>query len=1317
MKRILCIILSVFTFVSALSFTTFLTFAESEKTINLTSVGAAIEAEEADKDDSFAVINDNDASGGSYILSQSNNKYVNMSRYDLDEYFKTNKIPITFTINAQDEGYYVIYMRVLTAKGKGDYYQRLNKEGYFRFTVTDRDLFDDNDKFTWITLSSYRFKKGINTVEFCYRQDMAIDKFVISKNAVDLPTGFGTNTDSFHFKETTEDTSHLYAVPEIKPSESRPRLLVRSDNIEKVKSNLTHSRNAGVYNKLTTSANQNYDCSLDLTSPGADNTNLNYLNYIESNAFLYLINNNSENGYKAINGLLNYLSTYDTEAGSTTASRKVGYMSYIAALVYDWCNDLLTTSQKEAIINSVIFNYKRTEMGWPPSLNAGFSHGEETTLPYMISFGIAVYGDYSEIYNIALGKALAESIPTRNMRYSESNYNQEGEFYSSIRSGSDWFLYLMLYELGCEKLITDNIRWQPYTYVFRNAPSGAYLRDGDGEAYPLVKSSGGGIGTFLAASLFDDPYMNGEFYRFYDSGNFSTGDPAVNMTMFLALNNVELPIKQRYELPLSYYTGNGTGMMTARTSWDEGVNANSMVVSFKTPERYFGGHSHRDSGHFYVYYKGPLALDTGVYTGKPFYDENGNYITNIGSGSTHNAAYAKQTIAHNAMLIYDPSEDTGDIPNNGGQYPENPLSVNPSDFDIASQGYGEVLGADFGPDLNKPEYTYLKGDITNAYNGKAEEYTRSFMFLNFFDDVYPGALIVFDKVKSKDASFKKTWLLHTQEEPEISGNTASAANTSSGYNGRMVNETLLPSADDLSISKIGGEGNEYPDISGVNQKAVPLNEFADESGKWRIEVSPKTEKQEDMFLNVITVSENDKEIATLDSEYIENDDFVGVRLRNKMVFFGKEKERYDKKLSVSVSGELSEYDLYIADLKEGDWKISHNGAFIETKSATSEGGVVTFSGAPGVYTLEYVTDSEIKYTDFDFLNNTAAVENKTLISYNNVFDSSIRTAKIDGVPYLSIKDIIKRMDENAVISETSDEITAEFFKGTSYYRRVKWQKGKSKATLTNLGLGNMTSSTKSFEKAVIEADNGELYVSYDSVINVLFAGYATYDEVADTVRIVAGIGNVTFDGSLKVNSDKYGTVYPDGETLFRKNKDNLSVYIKPDEGFSLKSVKLNGEEKLSSPTNTSFALKLGILSEDATVDVVMEPELSIELLNKFYDGRMNNVDNKFYSIFFGIVEGNGILHSTEFGIEINGVDYPLDSPNNPKVYSEKKYGVGISQSSDDLYYAVRGYVYLGKYKIYGKYLYFTNNNANAADILKKHYGTEAYPGFELFDIK
>ena len=74
------------------------------------------------------------------------------------------------------------------------------------------------------------------------------------------------------------------------------------------------------------------------------------------------------------------------------------------------------------------------------------------------------------------------------------------------------------------------------------------------------------------------------------------------------------------------------------------------------------------------------------------------------------------------------------------------------------------------------------------------------------DDTYPAAFIVFDKVQTSDANFKKRWLLHSQEEPKVSGKKITIERTENGFGGKLVNYALSPSAVDISV--IGGDNSE-----------------------------------------------------------------------------------------------------------------------------------------------------------------------------------------------------------------------------------------------------------------------------------------------------------------------------------------------------------------------------------------------------------------------------------------------------------------------------------------------------------------------------
>jgi hypothetical protein len=87
------------------------------------------------------------------------------------------------------------------------------------------------------------------------------------------------------------------------------------------------------------------------------------------------------------------------------------------------------------------------------------------------------------------------------------------------------------------------------------------------------------------------------------------------------------------------------------------------------------------------------------------------------------------------------------------------------------------------------------------------EVKRSSVFLNLKNREHPAALIVYDRITSTDADSKKTWLLHSINEPDVSNSMTTITRIEDGYNGKLVNHTLLPQ--NAEIVKIGGPGYEF----------------------------------------------------------------------------------------------------------------------------------------------------------------------------------------------------------------------------------------------------------------------------------------------------------------------------------------------------------------------------------------------------------------------------------------------------------------------------------------------------------------------------
>ena len=98
-------------------------------------------------------------------------------------------------------------------------------------------------------------------------------------------------------------------------------------------------------------------------------------------------------------------------------------------------------------------------------------------------------------------------------------------------------------------------------------------------------------------------------------------------------------------LPLLKYFPYPYGGMAVRTSWDTGSTSDAVVAEMKIGERHFANHAHLDAGSFQIYYKGPLAVESGIYQG-----------AGSGYGSEHFRSYYQRTIAHNCMLVYNPNE-------------------------------------------------------------------------------------------------------------------------------------------------------------------------------------------------------------------------------------------------------------------------------------------------------------------------------------------------------------------------------------------------------------------------------------------------------------------------------------------------------------------------------------------------------------------------------------------------------------------------------------------------------------------------------------
>jgi hypothetical protein len=205
----------------------------------------------------------------------------------------------------------------------------------------------------------------------------------------------------------------------------------------------------------------------------------------------------------------------------------------------------------------------------------------------------------------------------------------------------------------------------------------------------------------------------------------------------------------------------------------------------------------------------------------------------------------------------------------------------------------------------EPSYRYARADATRAYQAsKLERFIREIVHLRD-----SNVLVVLDRVRAKEPSHRKAWLLHGVSEPTVVAPAAGAGvgNGGTGYRnaslvtfedgeGRLRVHSLLPRERDVVVR--GGPGFEFwtPGDdrggawgSGQNwpldppeggplpedpyllkmwrtfwdgiERLSPSNRRAVVPGAWRMEVSPVAPSKEDVFLHVLEIADRDAKAA------------------------------------------------------------------------------------------------------------------------------------------------------------------------------------------------------------------------------------------------------------------------------------------------------------------------------------------------------------------------------------------------------------------------------------------------------------------------
>lgn len=745
---------------------------------------------------------------------------------------------------------------------------------------------------TWqILWQSRSLETEISLELFPRESGLKLDRFIAVSDSLATPRGVaGELVTTFPKLEIP------YPPPPILPPSEHPRVYLRREHLPMLRERAEHPVLAGEYERLKAIADNDWDGNFpNPKEPNGGNYHERFFSIIEANAFLYLLEEDEARGKRAVDLLPKALKTV-VVADRHDVTRDYGRIIFSCAIVYDWCYPLADEAWRTAVLGEMIRYAKITEIGFPPRRQGAVTgHGSEAQLMReQLSAGIAVYDEYPDWYLFGAGRFFAEYVPARNMFF-QAHRQHQGDSYGWSRFRWSMYAAFLMDRLGAGQVFDSAQSQIPYSWIYMRRGDGQFLRDGDtfssGDYWMYPQ------GAMMVASYYREPTVNFAFRRMQ-----KVRPGCVSPFWMILLYDPTVPVSDVADLPLSRYFPSPAGDIIARTGWQLGPWSNAVVAEMKGAFYHFNNHDHLDAGAFQIYYKGALATDAGCYGpyGTP-YDRNWN----------------KRSISHNTFLIYDPDKAQDALKHDGGQ---NFVlgGREPRVIEQVLKDYrdGETVAHGFGPDSQRPYYSYVRADLTRAYADRAEFVERDSLFLNRAGTSVPGVMVVFDRIVPKTPSFRGTWLIHSVKEPKLTDTTFDIRRTDGECNGRLLGTMLLPEPEKRRCETIGGPGREA-EVFG--HRFVPERPTLESQG-WRLEISTTDTDREKRFLNVLQIMDAEPECEPLPVVRIEGSHFVGARIGDAMALFSTTTELIAGE-TVVPGGDGNLADWVVTGLKPGPWTV------------------------------------------------------------------------------------------------------------------------------------------------------------------------------------------------------------------------------------------------------------------------------------------------------------------------------------------------------------------------------------------------------------
>lgn len=747
---------------------------------------------------------------------------------------------------------------------------------------------------------------------------------------------------------------NTYRKPTVYPERSHPRILFTKNTVDRVRENIRSEESASAYNRYIELSETDFDGKFEKREGERRcNYSANKAAIIEAKAFRYAMTSDEKFGYEAIYGAKNAMLTIDVTHNVGDWCRYYGHLMYIVACVYDWCYSLMSEEDKKQFIlgcvNLLGIHFEMCCFAGegnkiPIEQGTVYGHGaEDQLLVDYLSFAIASYNEAPEIYEFVGGRVLNDYVEAQDFLF-QGGSHWEGTMYGSVRTVATIVSNILINKMtdGAFTPFTPKVEDAIITTTYYIRPDGHVYRIGDtnenNTAFQFVWMANN---CFYAGNFYKNPYLKSVGYKYLNSfTSFTNMVAGLSVVQFLALNDPNVSHVYDGEIPLTNTTYYPSTNIFARSSNND---KNAFGIYMTMPECYAASHAHMECGSFQIYYKGPLASDSGAYSSW---------------GGKHHMGYNMQTISSNSLLIYNPdlkdykSSIRSNMIYSGGQsiYKGDNLPNTLDELmDHPALGQCSSLGVANVELDGKYLYSYMGGDMTRAYDAITVDEVCRYMFaVATENEDYPLVFLTFDRIASKDSAYKKTALIHVQQEPSITDDGfAIITNTRRGNSGKMIVQSV---AFDTDYTVIGGEGKEFWINDANCPHTIKIDEDSLEEYGWgRIEISPSEAEKTNRMLTVMYVTDLENNAAPVRAEEICSGSLAGATIFGKSILFPKNEKLLFAKSDFTLT---TPGDCYIAGVGAGTWNVKCDETLVSKVDVKDGVNMLSFiAKTAGKYTL------------------------------------------------------------------------------------------------------------------------------------------------------------------------------------------------------------------------------------------------------------------------------------------------------------------------------------------------------------------------------